>query len=231
MHDALQGDALRRALGDSRPLVLATRSAGKIRELTALFAARGLDVETLDALGLEEEAAESAIEVFETFEENAEAKARWFALRAPGRTVFAEDSGLVVDALDGRPGVHSKRWAGATGSGVALDVANNSALARALQGVPASARTARYVCVAVCVKSGVDGGAVWRASGCVEGRIALAPSGSGGFGYDPWFFSDELGKTFGDASSAEKASVSHRARAVSLLVAQMLREDSREDSR
>jgi len=190
------------------PLVLATRSAGKIRELTALFAAEGIAVHTLDALGLAEETAEAGIECYDTFEENAAAKARWFASRLPGRVVFAEDSGLVVDALDGAPGVHSKRWAQVMASGRALEAGNNAALLRAMDGV--SRRTARYRCVAVCV----SGSEMWRGEGAVEGRITTSAYGTGGFGYDPYFESVELGKTFGMASAAEKAGVSHRARAV-----------------
>ena len=196
------------------PLVLATRSAGKIRELTALFAAEGIAVESLEALGLVEEAAEEGIECFDTFEANAEAKARWFAARLPGRVVFAEDSGLMVDALDGAPGVHSKRWAQVMASGRALEEGNNAALLRALEGV--QQRTARYRCVAVCIV----GATRWVGAGHVEGRITLAAEGAGGFGYDPYFESVELGKTFGMASAEEKAGVSHRARAVrALLVA------------
>lgn len=195
------------------PLVLATRSAGKIRELTALFAAEGIAVETLDALGIAEEAAEDGIECFDTFEANAEAKAHWFATRLPGRVVFAEDSGLVVDALQGAPGVHSKRWAQVMASGRALEEGNNAALLRALEGV--RDRAARYRCVAVCVSAS----ATWRGEGRVEGRIRTAAQGEGGFGYDPYFESVELGKTFGLASAAEKAGVSHRARAVRALLA------------
>lgn len=195
------------------PLVLATRSAGKIRELTALFAAEGIAVETLDALGIAEDAAEEGIECFDTFEANAEAKAQWFAARLPGRVVFAEDSGLVVDALQGAPGVHSKRWAQVMASGRALEEGNNAALLRALEGV--HDRAARYRCVAVCVSAG----ATWRGDGRVEGRITTDAQGEGGFGYDPYFESVELGKTFGMASAAEKAGVSHRARAVRALLA------------
>lgn len=195
-----------------RPLVLATRSAGKLRELRALFATHDIAVETLDALGLAEERAEEGIEVFDTFAENAEAKARWFAERLPGRVVFAEDSGLVVDALGGRPGVHSKRWARASGNGAELDGANNAALARALEGE--THRTARYVCVAVCVHAAER----WLGEGRVEGRIAESSRGQGGFGYDPWFIAEELGVTFGEAPAAAKARVSHRARAVAAVV-------------
>lgn len=190
------------------PLVLATRSAGKIRELTALFGAEGIVVDTLDALGLAEEPQEEGIEVYDTFEANAEAKARWFAARLPGRVIFAEDSGLVVDALGGAPGVHSKRWAQVAASGRDLELGNNAALLRALEGV--RERSARYRCLAVCV---VDG-TTWRGDGHVEGRITMSANGDGGFGYDPYFESVELGKTFGAATAAEKARVSHRARAV-----------------
>ncbi len=192
----------------ARPLVLATRSAGKIRELTALCAEADVAVETLDALGIAESPAEIGLEVFASFAENAEAKARHFASRLPGRVVLAEDSGLEVDALDGAPGVHSKRWTGSAATGAALDAGNNAVLLRALEGV--TAREARYVCAAVLVRDAE----CWRAEGRVEGAIAHAARGNGGFGYDPYFVSVELGKSFGEASAGEKASVSHRARAL-----------------
>lgn len=189
-------------------LVLATRSAGKIRELRALCAAAGIATQTFDEIGVVESPAEDALEVFETFEGNARAKARHFAALLPGRWVLAEDSGLVVDALDGAPGVRSKRWTGSTASGAALDAENNAALLRALEG--AADRRARYVCVAVLRR-----GAEERVrEGRVEGRITEAPRGNGGFGYDPYFESEELGCTFAEAAPEEKARVSHRGRAV-----------------
>jgi XTP/dITP diphosphohydrolase len=191
-----------------RSLVLATRSAGKLRELRALCAARGIAVATLEDLGVAESAAEDALEVFDTFAENAQAKARYFAALLPGRAVLAEDSGLVVDALGGAPGVRSKRWTGSTATGAALDAENNAALLRALEGV--TERRARYVCVAVLVHAG--GACVGE--GKVEGRITRAPRGANGFGYDPYFESDELGCTFAEAAPEAKARVSHRARAV-----------------
>ena len=194
------------------PLVLATRSSGKIRELMALFAAHGVAVETLDQLGLAEEAAESGIEIHDTFAANAEAKVRWFAARLDGRVVFAEDSGLEVDALDGAPGVQSKRWANPHLSGDALTAANNAALLSALEGV--ETRRARYRCVAYCM----SGNACWTGEGRVEGTIAESARGSGGFGYDPLFESTELGVTFAEARPEEKARVSHRARAVAALL-------------
>ncbi len=194
-----------------RPLVLATRSAGKIRELRALCAVRGYLTETLDDAGIPESAAEDEIEAFATFAENAEAKAHYFAQLLPRRVVVAEDSGLEVDALSGAPGVRSKRWAGSTASGAQLDADNNAALLRALEPVrDAAARSARYRCVAVCV-SDAD---VWVGEGRVEGVITRVARGAGGFGYDPYFESAELGKTFGEAFPEEKARVSHRARAL-----------------
>jgi XTP/dITP diphosphohydrolase len=195
-----------------QPLVLATRSAGKIRELTALCAAHGIAVQTLDALGDAERAEEATIEIFDTFEDNARAKARYFASRHPGRVILAEDSGLEVAALRGAPGVHSKRWAKSAAVGVKLDDANNAALAFAMRGV--GDRRARYTCVAVCICDGDE----WSGVGRVEGRIADVPRGNGGFGYDPWFESEELGMTFAEASSQEKARVSHRARAVTAVL-------------
>jgi XTP/dITP diphosphohydrolase len=196
-----------------RPLVLATRSAGKIRELTALCAADGIAVETLAALGIAESPEEDALEVFETFAENAQAKARYFAARLPGRVVLAEDSGLVVDALGGAPGVRSKRWSGSNATGAQLDAENNAALAHALREV--TDRRARYVCAAVVVSPRGE----WTSEGRVEGRIFESPRGEGGFGYDPWFFSTELGCGFGEALPEEKARVSHRARAVRSVLA------------
>lgn len=191
-----------------RPLVLATRSVGKICELRALCAALGFSTETLDDAGIVETRAEDGIEVFETFAENAEAKARYFAEHLPGRVILAEDSGLEVDALGGAPGVRSKRWASSAATGAPLDAANNAALVLAL--AQEAHRAARYRCVAVCV----SGRQFWRGEGSVEGEITRVARGRAGFGYDPYFESLELGKTFAEALPEEKSRVSHRARAV-----------------
>lgn len=205
------------------PLVLATRSAGKIRELRALCATLGYATTTLDELGVAETSAEDGIECFETFTENAEAKARYFAALLPGRVILAEDSGLEVDALGGAPGVHSKRWAASPASGAQLDADNNAALLHALRRALSEAalalrdaRGARYRCVAVCVSATQR----WRGDGQVEGSITLLPRGAGGFGYDPHFESAELGKTFAEALPEEKARVSHRARAIRAVLAE-----------
>jgi XTP/dITP diphosphohydrolase len=194
-------------------LLLATRSVGKLRELRPIFAARGLEVIDLDEAGIPEDPAEEELEAFESFEENALAKGRYFHRRA-GLPTVADDSGIVVRALGGAPGVRSKRWSGRTDlHGQALDDANNALLLQRLAGV--ADRTACYVAVAVFV----DGPLELVRRGEVSGRIVDGPArGTGGFGYDPFFVSDELGKSFGEASDAEKARISHRARAFALLI-------------
>ncbi|MBK7906829.1 MAG: non-canonical purine NTP pyrophosphatase [Gemmatimonadetes bacterium] len=206
-------------------VVLATRNPGKARELHALFASIGVTLEDLDAAGLGAvdaaglgavDAAEETLESYPTFEENARAKARWFAARLPGCLVIADDSGLEVDALGGAPGVHSKRWSGSTVAGAALEAANNVALQRALEGK--ATRSARYVSVVVAT----DGTREYVARGECRGRILDAAEGTNGFGYDPFFFSDDLGESFGAASREEKSAVSHRGRAFRALVEQLV---------
>lgn len=200
--------------GSGRTVVIATRSAGKLGELRALFEAAGFAVIDLDAAGIPEEAAEEGLEVWPTFEENALAKARWFAAKAGGRPVVADDSGLSVEGLGGAPGVRSKRWSERPDlSGKALDAANNAKLVAALDGV--ADRRARYVCAAAYV--GPEGEVVVR--GETTGVMLERPRGTGGFGYDPYFLSDELGTTFAEASREEKGRVSHRGRAFVKLLA------------
>lgn len=196
-------------------LLLATRSAGKLRELHPLFEAAGIDVIDLAAAGIpEEEAEESALERFETFEENALAKARYFHARSGGMPTVADDSGLEVRALGDRPGVHTKRWSGRTDlQGEALDAANNQKLLQELEGC--TDRRARYVCVAAYVNGATE--RTFR--GETTGRILRAPRGTGGFGYDPLFESDDLAVTFAEADRAAKERVSHRGRAFAQLVA------------
>jgi XTP/dITP diphosphohydrolase len=193
-------------------ILLATRSAGKLRELRPLFTERGFVVLDLVEAGLAETAAEDDLEAFETFEENALAKGRYFAARS-GMPVAADDSGIVVNALGGQPGVRSKRWSERPDlDGQALDDENNRLLLERLGG--AADRRARYVCAAAFVGWGRE--VVRR--GEVPGVIARHAQGGNGFGYDPYFTSDELGKTFGVATPAEKARVSHRARAFRALL-------------
>jgi XTP/dITP diphosphohydrolase len=195
-----------------QPIVLATRSAGKLRELRPLFAARGFTVTDLGEAGIPETAEENALEVYTSFEENALAKGRYFAGRT-GLPVVADDSGIEVRALGGRPGVRSKRWSERPDlDGQALDDENNRLLLSLLAGQ--ADRRARYVCAAAYV----DGEREVVRRGEVTGVITDQPRGANGFGYDPFFRSDELGKTFGEASLAEKETVSHRARAFVALI-------------
>ncbi|HEY9228437.1 MAG TPA: RdgB/HAM1 family non-canonical purine NTP pyrophosphatase [Gemmatimonadaceae bacterium] len=192
--------------------ILATRSAGKLRELRPLFRAHGLDVIDLVEAGVPETAEEDGLEVFETFEENALAKARYFFQRT-GRPTFADDSGLEVAALNSGPGVRSKRWSGRTDlSGQALDDENNRRLVEVLR--TEVDRRARYVCAAAYADAA--GSIVVR--GETRGEIVDRPRGENGFGYDPFFQSHELGRTFGEATREEKELVSHRGRAFRALL-------------
>jgi XTP/dITP diphosphohydrolase len=205
------------------PILLATRSAGKLKELRPLFDALRVPVMDLDELGLPYEAEEDAIEQFATFEENALAKARYFYEVSGGIATVADDSGLEITALGGAPGVRSKRWASDRAAGVqttddagAIDAANNAQLVRAM--ADKSDRGARYVCAAAYAGLGRE--IVER--GEVVGEIVTTPRGTQGFGYDPYFLAGELGRTFGEAAVQEKAAVSHRARAFGALLAAIM---------
>jgi XTP/dITP diphosphohydrolase len=198
-------------------LLIATRSPGKLRELRELFRGAGIGVLGLDDAGIAPTAAEENLESAETFEANALAKARYFADRAR-RPVVADDSGLEVLVLCGRPGVRSKRWSGRNDlSGQALDDANNAHLLDVMRGL--TDREARYVCVAAFV----DGHEELTFRGTTSGTILDHPRGSGGFGYDPYFLSEELGVTFGEATLEQKERVSHRGRAFHALVSALER--------
>lgn len=195
------------------PWILATRNVGKLRELRALFADAGIDVVDLSQAGIEETPEEAGIEVYDTFVENAVAKARFFGERAGGRTVVADDSGLEVFALGGEPGVRSRRWCGRSDlDGAGLDAANNSRLLERLRGVRDLRAT--FVCAAAWWG---DGGPI-VVRGEVHGYIVTVPAGADGFGYDPYFFSSDLGRTLGVATLAEKQRVSHRSRAFRALL-------------
>jgi XTP/dITP diphosphohydrolase len=197
-------------------LLLATRSEGKLRELKPMFATAGLTLVSLQELEIDESEEENDLESYPTFEENALSKARYFYEVSGGIPTVADDSGLEVDALSGQPGVKSKRWSGRNDlRGVALDEANNATLLQSLAGVSNTA--ARYVCAAAFVAVGVE--VITR--GVTEGTIIAAPRGTGGFGYDPYFLSAELGRTFGEASYEEKQRVSHRGRAFRDLLARI----------
>jgi XTP/dITP diphosphohydrolase len=192
-------------------LLFATRSHGKQREVRTLLEAAGHEVVFPDEAGVPESPAEARLEIADSFETNARTKAEYF-LRQTGLPTVADDSGLEVLSLGGLPGVRSKRWANAAGSPRDIDLANNAELVRRLQGAPPARRSARYRCVLVLLRRA---GAVPEVfEGACAGRILEQPQGDGGFGYDPFFWSVDLGKTFGEASDAEKAGVSHRGRAL-----------------
>lgn len=180
-----------------RRLVLATKNPGKIREFRSLLAGAGIEV-----IGLDPDAPEIR-ETGSTFEENALIKARAACART-GLPALAEDSGIVVDALGGEPGVHSARWVPGSDEDRVL------ALLARMAGVPAERRTCRYVSViAVVLPSGRE--ELFR--GELEGRLAEAPRGTGGFGYDP-IFEVADGRTVAEMTLEEKNAISHRSRAL-----------------
>lgn len=194
-----------------RRLLVATRSAHKLRELRELLDLRGTDLISLDDLGIVDDPVEDGA----TFESNAALKAR-FSARIGGLATLADDSGLEVDALAGGPGVRTRRYAGEN----ATDLDNNTKLLNALGGLPSDRRAGRYVCVlALAVPDAVGrrgGLPVILARGTCRGRIATEPRGTGGFGYDPIFepaSEPPGGRTLGQWSAAEKHAISHRARA------------------
>lgn len=195
-------------------VLAATRSIGKQREIRRVLASAGLEVVFPDDIWLHQASAGDPVEDGDSFEANARHKAEYFA-RLSSMPTFADDSGLEVFSLGGAPGVHSRRWAGASGSEAEIDAANNAELIRRLTGAPESRRLARYRAVLFYLPS--YGAVPTICQGDCTGRILDAPRGTNGFGYDPFFFSDELGKTFGEATDEEKDAVSHRGRALRAL--------------
>lgn len=190
----------------TRILVVATTNAGKLREFRRLLAGVAVEVRSLaDYPG-----APAVVEDGATFAANARRKAEAWA-RHTGEAVLADDSGLEVDALGGAPGVHSARYAGPQ----ADDAANVAQLLAALADVPAAERGARFRCVLAVAK---PDGALLLAEGTCEGRIAAAPDGAAGFGYDPVFFHPPSGRTFAALAPEAKNAVSHRARAFAALL-------------
>ena len=198
-----------------RPLVFATRNAGKVVELRALLAAAGVTREVLSIAEAEARLGITVPEVDEdqdTFVGNATKKAREVSL-ATGCPALADDSGLQVDALEGAPGVYSARYAGVEEN---HDAANNSKLLREMAGK--ANRTARFRSVVVLADvSGPLDDRELIADGVCEGQILEAARGTGGFGYDPLFFFPALGKTFAELGVGTKNDLSHRAQAMKLL--------------
>ena len=204
-------------------LLLATRSADKAREIREILLEAGAAVElqSLDEAHVHWASEEDRLERFDSFEANARSKAEYFA-KLTGLPTVADDSGLEVLSLGGAPGVRSHRFSPEAGSltGKALDEANNAELLRRLLGAEEKRRRACYVCVALLLRR--PGAAPEAYTGRCWGRVLEEPRGTGGFGYDPLFFHEGMGKTFGEATAAEKHGVSHRGDAFRQLAAALV---------
>jgi len=191
-------------------VVLASANAGKLRELNALLEAHGMDIvpqSEFEIPGIEETG--------ESFVENAIIKAR-HAARLSGLAAIADDSGLMVDALNGAPGIYSARYAGVGAS----DSENRQHLLENMRDVPEPRREAHFVCLAVFMNHPRDASPV-VCEGVWPGRITRAPRGKGGFGYDPVFYLEDCGCTSAELAPAHKNSISHRARAMQALLARL----------
>lgn len=187
---------------------MATGNAGKLREVKELLAPEGVEV-----LGLRDLPAPPQIEEDgDTFLANARKKA-WTLARATGLPVLADDSGLVVAALGGQPGVHSARYAGPT----ATDADNNARLLAELAGVPDTHRRAEFVCAMVLAVPGAEE-QEFVAEGRLAGTVLTAGHGSEGFGYDPLFLETATGRTLAELDLATKNGLSHRHRALHQLL-------------
>ena len=198
-------------------LYAATTSTGKLRDFRTAAQAYSVGIEPLP--GIEQIAAPE--EDGDTFLANAATKAVYYSRFTPGELVVADDSGLEVDALGGAPGVRSARFAADSGlvdspdANDNTDVWNNMLLLQKLDGIPPMLRTARYHCTLVAAR---DGAVVQIADGVVDGVILDAPRGTGGFGYDPLFYLPQLGKTMAEIDLETKLALSHRGRAIAVLL-------------
>lgn len=193
-------------------VVLASANAGKIRELEALLAPLGMQIVPQSDFDIP-----SAEEVGESFVENAILKAR-HAARLSGLAAIADDSGIMVDALNGAPGIYSARYAGEGAS----DGENLQLLLDNLRDVPDTQRGARFVCAAVYLSHPADACPL-VCEGIWPGRITHAPAGEGGFGYDPIFYVEDCACTSAELEPQHKNAISHRARAMQALIARLER--------
>jgi len=184
-------------------IIIDTKNKGKVAEFQELF--KKYDMETISLLDLPDNK-EDVEETGETFEENARLKAEQISsiLNAP---VLADDSGLIIDALDGCPGVFSARYAGLEKN----DQDNNNKVLNELKGIPVENRAARFICVLAVARPGK---ATFFVTGKCEGFIALSESGSNGFGYDPIFIPEGYEETMAEISAEEKNEISHRGQAI-----------------
>jgi len=182
-------------------LVLASKNQGKLKELSDILHDFKIEVVLQSDVGVDIDVEETGV----TFEENAMLKAK-AVFEATGMASIADDSGLVVDALNGEPGVYSARYGNCKN-----DKERTAFLLENLKDVPEAQRTARFVSVIACCFP--DGSSI-TARGACEGRITRSPMGDGGFGYDPVFFYEPAGKTFSQLTSSDKNKISHRATAL-----------------
>jgi XTP/dITP diphosphohydrolase len=188
-----------------KEVIIATKNPGKAREFEHIFAPRGIVVRTL----LDFPDIEDVEETGSTFEENAILKAESVS-RQLNKMVIGDDSGLMVDALDGNPGIYSARYAGEQKD----DQANTDKVLKELAGIPSEKRTARFYCALAIAAPGKETKTV---SGTCEGRILEELRGTNGFGYDPVFYVPEKGLAMAELSSDEKNKISHRANALKKL--------------
>ncbi len=187
-----------------KPVVIATKNAGKVREFASLFEKYDLQVKSLHDFPYIEEVEETGT----TFEENAILKAESLCKQL-GEIVIADDSGLMIDALNGKPGVHSARFAGEQKD----DQANIQKVLEELKDVDETKRTARFYC-ALAVAFPEEDKQTVIVNGTCEGKIIDQPRGENGFGYDPIFYIEEMKNTMAELTKEEKNKISHRARAL-----------------
>ncbi len=199
-------------------VLVATRNRGKLAEVRAILARQGLEAISLEEAGFDP--ARDVEETGETFAQNAHLKASALQQAFPAGWTLADDSGLVVDALGGKPGVFSARFAGVEGKGAAVDRANLEKLLGELGDTPEARRTARFVCA---IEMRGPGGQVLTAQGICEGRILFAPRGTRGFGYDPVFLPLGERETMAELPMEHKNRISHRGRALAQLAGELHR--------
>ena len=184
-------------------IVFATGNAGKMREIRAILADLNMEIFSMKEVGVVAEAEENGA----TFMENAVIKAKDIASKVEDAIVMADDSGLVVDALNGEPGIYSARY---MGEDTSYRIKNANIISR-LDGVPVEERTARFACAIAAV---MPDGKVLTTEGTIEGYIGYEERGEGGFGYDPIFMVPELGCSTAELTDEEKNAISHRGRAL-----------------
>jgi XTP/dITP diphosphohydrolase len=194
-----------------RKILIATSNPGKLRDFAGAAAAHQIEIAGVPDFSSLPPVVEDGL----TFEANARKKAEAYSRYVPGEIVVADDSGIEIDALNGAPGVHSARYAAPELLGQEPheagantdDEANNARVLRELKSIPPEKRTGRFVCVLAAAR---DGETLATFRGTAEGVILGCPRGTNGFGYDPLFYSPQIGKAFAELTAEEKASSSHR---------------------